>query len=62
MKVKGATSTGIEEGEMIVIKKCYSWYNVYVNGTMILKHIGESDKADILKAAASSGELVEVRV
>lgn len=45
---------------MIVIKKCFSWYNVYVNGTMILKHISESDKADILKAATSSGESVEV--
>lgn len=46
---------------MIVIKKCFSWYNVYVNGTMILKHISESDKDDILKAAARSGELVGVR-
>ena len=46
---------------MIIIKKCYSWYNVYVNGTMILKHISESEKADILKAAISLGEFVEVR-
>ena len=46
---------------MIIIKKCYSWYNVYVNGTMILKRISESDKADILKAAERAGEFVEVR-
>lgn len=41
---------------MIIIKKCYSWYNVYADNVLILKHINENDKTDILEAARISGE------
>lgn len=32
---------------MIIIKKCYTWYNVFINNQMILKHISEIEKNEI---------------
>jgi hypothetical protein len=46
---------------MIVIKKCFSWYDVFVNGVMVLHHIYEQDKNDILKTATKTGDKIEVR-
>lgn len=33
---------------MIKIKSCYSWYNVYIDNTLILKHIEQKDIEDII--------------
>ena len=35
---------------MIIIKSCYSWYNIYINNTMILTHLKQKDTTDIIKA------------
>ena len=34
---------------MIKIKSCYSWYNVYIDNLLILKHISAKDVQDIIK-------------
>ena len=34
---------------MIKIKSCYSWYNVYIDNLLILKHISTKDVKDIIK-------------
>lgn len=34
---------------MIKIKSCYSWYNVYNDNILILKHISTNDVKDIIK-------------
>lgn len=44
----------------ITIKKVYSWYDVYVDNRMILHHISEHDKNDILTTAKISGEKIIV--
>lgn len=46
---------------MITIKKVYSWYDVYVNNRMILYHITEQDKNDILKTAENTGEKIIIK-
>lgn len=43
----------------ITIKKVYSWYDVYVDNRMILHHISEQDKNDILATAQITGEKIE---
>ena len=35
---------------VIKIVKVYTWYDVYVNNTMILHHLSEQDINDIKKA------------
>jgi hypothetical protein len=45
---------------MIIIKKCFSWYDVYIDNMMILHHISEQDKIDILKAAEKSGDKIKI--
>ena len=45
----------------ITIKKIYSWYDVYVNDRMILHHITEQDKDDILKTAEKTGEKIIIK-
>lgn len=35
---------------MIVIKRCYTWYNVFVDNVLVLKHINKDDVDDLLKA------------
>ena len=37
-----------ERQAKIEIRKEYSWYNVYINNTMILKHISKEDADDII--------------
>jgi uncharacterized FlgJ-related protein len=53
---------GILKGgdDMIIIKKCFSWYDVYIDNMMILHHISEQDKIDILKAAEKSGDKIKI--
>lgn len=34
----------------ILIRSCYSWYNVFVNNTLVLMHLGQKDIEDILDA------------
>jgi hypothetical protein len=34
---------------MIKIKSCYSWYNVYINNTLVLKHIFQKDIDEIIR-------------
>lgn len=34
---------------MIKIIKCYSWYDVLVDGVMVLHHINKLDVDDIIK-------------
>lgn len=41
---------------MIIIKKCYTWYNVFINNHMILKHINENDKNEIEKVLIENNE------
>lgn len=33
---------------MIKIKSCYSWYNVYIDNMLILKHISIKDVQDLI--------------
>ena len=40
---------------MITIKRCYSWFNVYVGDVLVLKHVSSDDVLDILKTALDSG-------
>lgn len=41
---------------MIIIKKCYTWYNVFINNHMILKHINEKEKNEIEKVLIENNE------
>ena len=34
---------------MIIIKSCYSWYNLYIDNTMILTHLKQNEIEDIIK-------------
>lgn len=34
---------------MIKIIKCYSWYDVFIDSTMVLHHINNLDVDDIIK-------------
>lgn len=34
---------------MVVIKSCYSWYNVYVDNVLILKHKSQKEIEEIIK-------------
>lgn len=33
----------------IIIKKIYTWYNVYVNNILVLKNLSRQDVTDLLK-------------
>lgn len=35
---------------MIKIYSCYSWYNVYIDNTLILHHINQKSIDDIIEA------------
>lgn len=45
---------------MIKIIKFGSWYDVYVDNVMILHHISEQDKNDILGVANIAGDEVTI--
>lgn len=38
------------KGKRIEIRAVYSWFDVYVNYTMVLHHISREDADDIIKA------------
>lgn len=40
---------------MITIKRCYSWFNVYVGNVLVLKHVSSDDVLGIIKAALDDG-------
>lgn len=40
----------------IEIRKVYSWYDVYIDHTMILHHINEEDAKDIINAIKKAKE------
>ena len=40
---------------MITIKRCYSWFNVYVDNVLVLKHVSSDDVRDILAIALDNG-------
>lgn len=42
---------------MIIIKRCYTWYNVFIDNHMILKHINENEKNEIEKVLIENNEL-----
>lgn len=39
----------ISNGQRIDIVAVYSWFDVYVNNTMVLHHISKKDVDDLLK-------------
>lgn len=41
---------------MIIIKKIYSWFNVYIDNTLILKNLNQNDIDDILKVLKTTKE------
>lgn len=41
-------------GQRIEIVAVYDWFDVYVNNTMVLKHISEKDVNDIICAIEQS--------
>lgn len=41
---------------MIIIKKCYTWYNVFINNHMMLKHINEKEKNEIVEFLIKNNE------
>lgn len=40
---------------MITIKRCYSWFNVYVDNVLVLKHVSSDDVLDILIILLDNG-------
>ncbi len=41
-------------GQRIEIVAVYDWFEVYVNNTMVLKHVSEDDVNDIIRAIKQS--------
>ncbi len=41
-------------GQRIKIVAVYDWFEVYVNNTMVLKHVSEDDVNDIIRAIKQS--------
>lgn len=46
--------TFIADGKNIEIRAVFSWFDVYINNTMILHHISQEDADSLIKAIKKS--------
>lgn len=45
----------LANGQIIEFQKIYSWYEVYINNTLILHHLSKTDAEELIKACIKNG-------
>ncbi len=45
----------LSNGQKIEFKKIYSWYEVYIDNTLILHHLSTADAEELIKVCIKNG-------